>query len=235
MSRRGPCVVGALLAWLSLALQVQAQVLGTGVLPVTEVGPNLFQSTITAVQSTLTALSTAQSAANSILDLTPLDEMILASGIIEAAAQLADIMAQIEVLDNDVQSLAAADHGALWFRDRARVHLRVAGTAGRDSPAALAVLQLRDAAANADQNGPPHHPACVHTGEQHWHIFGRQAGHANPDTGRRHRRIRRLTILAAQTAAFQRAASVDKMEELLTIESLQRIQEAQMADWPKRR
>ena len=60
-------------------------VLGTGVLPVTEVGPNLFQSTITAVQSTLTAFATAQSAANSILDLTPLDEIIMASGIIEAS------------------------------------------------------------------------------------------------------------------------------------------------------
>ena len=44
-----------------------------------------------------------------------------------------------------------------------------------------------------------------------------------------------LTIQATQTAAFQRAESVDKMEELLTIESLQRINEAMMADWPRRR
>ena len=44
-------------------------------------------------QSTLTALASAQTAANSILDLTPLDEMIMASGLIEAAAQLADILA----------------------------------------------------------------------------------------------------------------------------------------------
>ena len=43
-----------------------------------------------------------------------------------------------------------------------------------------------------------------------------------------------LTVLAAQTAAYQRAGSVDKMEELLTMESLYRINAEMMADWPKR-
>ena len=43
-----------------------------------------------------------------------------------------------------------------------------------------------------------------------------------------------LAIQAAQQAAFQQAGGFDKMEELLTIESLQRINEATMADWPRR-
>ena len=55
------------------------------------------------------------------------------------------------------------------------------------------------------------------------------------DAGRPSRSNTTLTILAAQTAAYQRAASVDKMEELLTMESLQRIQADMMADWPRRR
>ena len=44
-----------------------------------------------------------------------------------------------------------------------------------------------------------------------------------------------LTIQTVQTAAYERAGSLDKMEELLTIESLHRINEAMMADWPRRR
>ena len=234
MSRRGPCVVGALLAWLSLALQVQAQVLGTGVLPVTEVGPNLFQATITAAQSTLTALSTAQSAANSILDLTPLDEMIMASGIIEAAAQLADIMAQIEGLDNDVQSLqrqitalfgletAPASPSALRERlaEIRRLRWQCYSYAMR-----LQTL-IRTALRTIQHVATLVNSIRTFLGAKQGMQTLTQVAVSSNTT---------LTILAAQTAAFQRAASVDKMEELLTIESLQRIQADMMSDWPRRR
>jgi hypothetical protein len=52
-------LVSALLLALALPTRAHAQVLGTGVLPVTEVGAQLWQSTITAGQSVLTATNRA--------------------------------------------------------------------------------------------------------------------------------------------------------------------------------
>ena len=68
---------------------------------------NFFQNLITAAQSTLTAIATAETAANTILDLTPLDEIVTASGMIEDLAALAEIMAQVDVLSTDIASLQA--------------------------------------------------------------------------------------------------------------------------------
>ena len=49
---------------------------------------NFFQNLITAVQSTLTAVSSAQTAASFLLDLTPLDEIIMASsGLLESISR----------------------------------------------------------------------------------------------------------------------------------------------------
>ena len=224
MIRLGPVVV----AVLALVLPAKAQ------LPVAEVGPNLLQSTIIAAQSTLTAISTAQTAANTILDLTPLDEMIMASGIIESAAALADIMAQVEGLDNDVQSLqrqitalfgletAPASTSALRERlaEIRRLRWQCYSYAMR-----LQTL-IKTALRTIQHLVTLVHSICSFLGNKQGIQTLTQVAASTNTT---------LTILAAQTAAFQRAASVDKMEELLTIESLQRIQADMMSDWPRRR
>ena len=90
--------LGWLLGWCALA---RAQ----GI-PVYD-NTNFLQNLVTAAQSTLTAIATAETAANTILDLTPLDEIITASGIIEDLAALAEIMAQVDVLSTDIASLQA--------------------------------------------------------------------------------------------------------------------------------
>ena len=87
-----------LLSWCALA---QAQ----GI-PVYD-NTNFLQNLITSAQSTLTAIATGQSAANSILDLTPLDEIAILHGLWEDVQELAAIMGQVEVLSSDVQSLQA--------------------------------------------------------------------------------------------------------------------------------
>jgi hypothetical protein len=234
MSRRGSCLVGILLAWLSLALPAQAQVLGTGVLPVTEVGPNFWQNTITAAQSTLTALATAQTATSFLLDLTPLDEIILASGLIETAAQLADILQQVEVLDSDIQSLQrqitalfdleTAPASASALRERLaeirRLRWQCYSYAMRLQTlikTALRTIQHISTLVNS---------IASFLGSKQAQQTLVQVSVSMNNT---------LTIQAAQTAAYQRAASVDKMEELLTMESIQKIQADMMASWPTRR
>ncbi|HEY5864013.1 MAG TPA: hypothetical protein VI542_00450, partial [Candidatus Tectomicrobia bacterium] len=56
-----------------VALQVHAQVLGTGVLQVQEIGAQLFQSTVTAVQSTISAVEDVIQTASALQELVPLD------------------------------------------------------------------------------------------------------------------------------------------------------------------
>ena len=125
MRRRSLGVLGIVLL---LAQPLQAQILGTGVLSVTEIGANLYQNTITAINAVLTAVATAQTVANQILDLTPLDEIITLQGILEDLALLADIVAQAEGLSYDIASLRA-QIDALFNLDTA--------------PASTSELQLR--------------------------------------------------------------------------------------------
>jgi hypothetical protein len=226
MTRLGAWVVGV--ALLALVLPAQAQI------PVAEVGPNLVQSTITAVQSTLTALASAQTAANFILDLTPLDEIIMASGIIESIGQLADILQQIEGLDNDIQSLQrqitalfgleTAPSSTSALRERLAEIRRLRWQC---YSYAMRLQTLIKTALRTIQ-----HLGALVTSVSSF-LGNKQAQQTLVQVNSSMHTT--LTVLAAQTAAYQRAASVDKMEELLTIESLQRIQADMLSDWPRRR
>ena len=69
----------------------RAQVLGTGILPVTEVGAQLIQSTVTATQSVITAIEAVIQTANMFLELTPVDEIIVGGQIAEDLALLAEV------------------------------------------------------------------------------------------------------------------------------------------------
>ena len=232
MSRRR--LAGVVMACLALAQPLQAQVLGTGILPVTEVGANLYQNTVTAVQSVLTAIAAAETAANTLLDLTPLDEVITLQGILEDVKLLADIVAQAEVLSNDVASLRAqiaalfdletapASTSALQERlaEIRRVRAQCYSYAMRLQTLMTTAIRTID------------HLTALLTSVSTF--LGAKQGmqtlvQVNMTISKT------LTIQTTQTAAFQRAESVDKMEELLTIESLHRINEAMMADWPRRR
>ena len=181
MSRRR--LAGVVMACLALAQPLQAQVLGTGILPVTEVGANLYQNTVTAVQSVLTAIAAAETAANTLLDLTPLDEVITLQGILEDVKLLADIVAQAEGLSNDVASLRAqiaalfdletAPASTSALQERLAEIRRVRG----------AVLQLCDAPANVDDHRDPHDRPPDGTPDLGEHVPGREAGDADPRPG----------------------------------------------------
>jgi TolA-binding protein len=194
---------------------------------------NFLQNLITTAQSTLTSIATAQTAASFLLDLTPLDEIIMASGLIETAAQLADILQQVEVLDNDIQSLqrqitalfdlesAPASTSALRARlaEIRRLRWQCYSYAMRlQTLIRTALRTIQHVATLVNSIG------TFLGAKQGMQTLTQVAVSTNTT----------VTILAAQTASFQRAASVDKMEELLTMESLSRIQTEIMADWPRR-
>lgn len=100
-----------LLLLLSLCLTVprpgHAQILGTGVMPVVEVGANLFQNTITAGQSIITAAHMVMSVANEVMELTPMDEIIVAQDIAEDMALLKAILVDAQGLGQDLRTLQA--------------------------------------------------------------------------------------------------------------------------------
>jgi hypothetical protein len=105
MTQHWPIVILAAVTVLRLALPSQAQVLGTGVMPVVEIGANLTQNSITATQSVITAIEAVLQTANQVLELTPVDEMIVGGQIAEDLALLAEIMVTAELVWYDLQSL----------------------------------------------------------------------------------------------------------------------------------
>jgi hypothetical protein len=90
---------------LHLVLPCQAQVLGTGVMPVVEIGANLAQNTVTATQSVISAVEAVLQTANQVLELTPVDEVIVGVQLAEDLALLAEIVVTAELVWYDLQSL----------------------------------------------------------------------------------------------------------------------------------
>jgi conjugal transfer/entry exclusion protein len=76
------------------------QILGTGVMPVTEVGVDLYQNTITATQSVL-------SVKNELLNLLPLDVIFIVDDIMADMSALGAIIQDAQALAFDLQSLNA--------------------------------------------------------------------------------------------------------------------------------
>ena len=107
MNQRWPRGVLAVALSVGMALPAQAQVLGTGVLQVQEIGAQLFHATVTAVQSTISAVEDVIQTASALQELVPLDAILVAEGIAEDLAALADIIRQVDGLSYDIQSLQA--------------------------------------------------------------------------------------------------------------------------------
>jgi hypothetical protein len=98
------------LAWQAPAT---GQILGTGVLPVTEIGPNLTNGLITSIQSTITAIEAVIQSAYMLLELTPLDEIALSGEFTDTMAELGALAEEGAGLIHDAEA-AAADFDALF-------------------------------------------------------------------------------------------------------------------------
>ena len=220
------------LTLLALALPVQAQILGTGVMPVVEVGPNLTQSTITATQSVITAVQSVISVENSFTELFPLETILVAEGLAEDMAALADIVAQVEGLSYDIQSLQAQIE-ALFGLDLAPnnatvLHARLAEIR-RVRHQCYSYAMRVQTLINTAMRTFEHTIGLVNSIGAF--VGAKQTGQTIAQQNATMSKT--LTVLQVQTAAFQRAGSVDKMEELLVMESIRLINEDTRADWPK--
>ena len=226
-------LVSALLLALALPTRAHAQVLGTGVLPVTEVGAQLWQSTITAGQSVLTAINTATSVANDLLNLEPVTTVITLEGILEDIAELEAIMKAADDLAYDIGSLnrqiaalfdldtAPSSTSALQERLREMRRMR--------SRAYAYAMRLQTLARTAIRT-INHLVALINAVSAF--LGNKQAMQTLVQVNASIQKT--LAIQAAQQAAYERAWTLGKQEELLTVESLYRIQAEIMADWPKR-
>jgi hypothetical protein len=98
MNRRGVVLLVAFL--LGGPGVPSAQIFGTGVLPVTEVGANLFHNAITSANSVI-------SVANQALELLPLDEILIAQQLAEDLALLGQVLQMADLVWYDFQTLNA--------------------------------------------------------------------------------------------------------------------------------
>lgn len=94
-----------LACWLAWPVPSTAQVFGTGVLPVTEVGATLFHSGVTATQSVITAGQMVLSVANQALELLPLENVVVVSSLAEDVALITAIMEDAAGLKQDVEAM----------------------------------------------------------------------------------------------------------------------------------
>jgi conjugal transfer/entry exclusion protein len=205
----------SLILLLGLSATAQAQV---AVIDVADIA----QNTITAIESVLTTIETVLIEANQVLDLTPLNDIEVASGIAKDMALLGQLVEQAQGLSYDIGSIQA-QIDSLFSLDtppdtssglRKRLD-QVRRVRYQSYSYAMRVQTLlRTALRTID-----HLTGLLDTiGALVGNMQGNQA-HAQVTTVA----SKHLANLDVQIASFHRAQSVDKMEELLTIEALRRI------------
>ena len=203
-----------------------------GQIPVTDVG-NFGVNLTSSIQNTISAIEAIAQTAMALEELAPLEGIAVAGGIAEDLGALADLVSQAEGLSYDVSSLQS-QIDALFNLSTApastgELHVRLAEIRAVRHQSYSYAMKLQTLMTTAIRT-MEHLTGLL---ESVLAVLGQKQAmqtivQANATISKT------AAIHAAQTAAFQRAGSVDKMEEILTIESLHRINEATMADWPRR-
>lgn len=214
--------------WLLLtAVPASAQILGTGVTPVMEIGTALYQQTITAVQSVL-------SVKNELLNLAPIGEMALAAEWAQDMADITAIITSAQDLTTDIQTL---QRQIIQLFDLQNAPNSTTALAQRQQE----IRRLVTAAYCYAIQVQSLVRTLIHTidhlstlTQQISSFLGAKQG-AQVLTQVNSSLNQTLVTLTLQNAAFQRAESLEKSTEPLVIESLHRINAEMMADWPTRR
>ena len=202
-----------------------AQVLGTGVLPVTEVGANLFQNTITAVESVLQTI-------NMVLELTPVEEVIVGGQLAEDMAALGEVVSSAQLVWYDAQSLNAQIR-AMFDLDTAPdtaqgLQLRlqeIQQTAFQAQSFAMRTQTLLLTVFNTIE----HVTRLIDSVAS---LVGNMQG--NQTLVQTNATISKtLAIMEAQQAAWQRADTVDRMSRGVIQASLHKIEQNRWKTWPK--
>jgi len=217
---------------MALALPGHAQILGTGVMPVVEVGANLTQSTITAIQSVITAAQTTLIQANQILDLTPVRSLTAAGGIVEDIELMCNILQEAEAIAADVQTLEHQIAVLLDLeqapRTRSELDARLAELKTMKQKALTFAFRSQTLIRTLIRTGD-HMRALFADVEQ---LLGNLSGQQRLAEVQQVQN-KTLAVLAAQTAAWQRADVVDRATADMVRESMGRIGDHRLADWPR--
>src|SRR5215831_16440557 len=190
-------------------------------IPVVDVA-DIDQNTITAIESVLTTIQTILIEANQILELTPLDGIATAGGIAEDMALLGQLVEQAQGLSYDIGSIESQItvlfnlDTAPDTRDGLTERLAQIKQLKYQCYTYAAKVQtlMRTALRTVD-----HLQGLLDTLSA---LVGNMQGnqtHAQVTTVA----SKHLANLDVQIASFHRAQAVDKMEELLTMEALRRI------------
>jgi conjugal transfer/entry exclusion protein len=184
------------------------------------------------VQNLVTAIQTVFIVANQVLELTGLDEIMLDDAFASDMEDLADIVQQAQGLSYDVGSLMSqvntlfnldtAPDNTTALRERLAEIRRVTVQSYLYAMRTQTLLQttLRTV------------QRLTRLVESIGDFLGNMQ--ANQTLNQVNTTVtEQLAKLQVQSAAYERAQSVERLTEALTIESLHRINEQQMADWPR--
>jgi conjugal transfer/entry exclusion protein len=199
--------------------QVHAQ--GIPVIDVT----NLLQNTVQAVQSVLMV-------GNMILELTPLGEIVLGDDFSEDMSSLGDVVREAQGLSYDLTSLNA-QVTLLFHLDGAP---RSSGELRKRLAAIRRVIFDAHVYALRTQTLIKTVLSAIRHLTRLMDAVGDLTGNmqANQTLVQLDTKMNQtLATLQVQTAAYERAETVERLSELMTIESIQRINEAVMEDYPK--
>jgi hypothetical protein len=204
---------------------VSAQVLGTGVLPVTEVGANLFQNTITAIESVLQTI-------NMVLELTPVEEVIVGGQLAEDMAAIGEVVSNAQLVWHDAQSLNT--------QIRVMFDLDTAPDTMPGLQLRLQELQQLAFQANAFAMRAQTLLTTVFNTIDHVtrlidsvaSLVGNMQG--NQTLVQTNATISKtLAVMETQQAAWQRADTVDRMSQAVIKASLAKIEQKRWETWPK--
>jgi hypothetical protein len=212
------------IAWLGWALPASAQL--AGVQPVIEVGQQLIQTTITAVESVLQTL-------NQILELTPVDEFILSDDFHSSLDEMMIIFAEgsalvldLDRLNSQIQVLFDLDTAPADMRS---LNMRLAEIRRMKHENTLFTLRVQTLIRTTIS-------ALTHLRrilEAMQTILGNMQANQNIAQIQL-TQTELLAKIQMQSSVFYFNESLVRITDLLTIESLSRIQEHIMADHPTR-
>jgi conjugal transfer/entry exclusion protein len=213
--------VPLLLLWVSLA-HAQLVVIDPA---------DIAQNTITAIESTLTTIEAILIEAQGVLNLTPLEGISTAQGIVEDMRLLGQLVEQAQGLSYDVASLEGQItvlfnlDTAPDTRDGLAERLAQIKQVKYECYSYAAKVQtlLRTAIRTVD-----HLQGLLETLSA---LVGNLTGHQT-HTQATIVAAKHLANLDVQNAAFHRAQTVDKLGDLVIIESITKIQARRIEDWP---
>jgi hypothetical protein len=183
------------------------------------------QSVITAAQTTLIQL-------NQILDLTPVKSLTAADGILEDMELLCDLIKQTEAINTDLQSLEAQMAALLDVqqapRTRPDLQRRMDELKQMRQQARVYAMRTQTLIKTLLRTGDHMKALLTDVTKLVGNLSGQQRLAELQTTIHK-----TLAVQAAQAAAWQRMDTLDKMSDVLVVESITLIERSRMDGWPR--